>query len=49
MPTTSKKEFKDLKLLTINVKFDKCINSTVFKFTNGNCPYYLNEVFKLRP
>ena len=47
MSTTSNKGFEDLKLLTANIKFDKCIHSIVFKFTHGNCPYYLNEVFEL--
>lgn len=49
MSPTSNKEFKDLFLLTVNIMFDKCIHSTLLKLSNGNCLYYLNEVFKFAP
>ena len=45
MSAISHKEFKDLNWLSVITKFEQCVISSVFKFINGNCPYYLNEVF----
>ena len=30
-------------------RFKQCVISIVFEFINGNCPYYLNEVFEFAP
>ena len=49
MSTISHKEFKDINWLQIINRFEQCIISIVFKFINGNCPYYLNEVFEFAP
>ena len=49
MSAISHKEFKDLNWLPVITRFEKCVISIVFKFINGNCPYYLNEVFKFAP
>ena len=49
MSTISHKEFKDLNWLPVINKFEQCVISIVFRFISGNCPYYLNEVFKLAP
>ena len=43
MSAISHKEFKDLNWLPVITSFEKCVISIVFKFINGNCPYYLNE------
>ena len=43
MSTIFHKEFKDLNWLPVINGFKKCVISIVFKFINGNCPYYLNE------
>ena len=45
----SHKEFKDLNWLSIITRYEQCVTSIVFKFINGNCPYYLNEVFEFAP
>ena len=45
----SHKEFKDLNWLPVITRFEQCVISIVFKFINGNCPYYLNEVFEFAP
>ena len=45
----SHKEFKDLNWLSIITRYEQCVTSIVLKFINGNCPYYLNEVFEFRP
>ena len=47
--TISHKEFKDLNWLPVITRFEQCVISIVFKFINGNCPYYLNEVFEFAP
>ena len=47
--TISHKEFKDLNWLPVITRFEQCVISIVFKFINGNCPYYLNEVFEFVP
>ena len=47
MSTISHKEFKDLNWLQVINRFEQCVISIVFKFINGNCPYYLNEVFRI--
>ena len=49
MSTISHKEFKDLNWLRVINRFEQCVISIVFKFINGNCPYYLNEVFEFAP
>ena len=49
MLTIFHKEFKDLNWLPVINGFKKCVISIVFKFINGNCPYYLNEVFEFAP
>ena len=49
MSTISHKEFKDLNWLPVINRFEQCVISIVFKFINGNCPYYLNEVFEFAP
>ena len=46
LSTISHKEFKDLNWLPVINRFEQCVISIVFKFINGNCPYYLNEVFE---
>ena len=40
------KEFNDLNWLLVINRFEQCVISIVFKFINGNYPYYLNEVFE---
>ena len=47
--TICHKEFKDLHWLQVINRFEQCVISIVFKFINGNCPYYLNEVFEFAP
>ena len=47
--TISHKEFKDLNWLPVFNRFEQCVISIVFKFINGNCPHYLNEVFEFAP
>ena len=49
MSTISHKEFKDLNWLPVITRFEQYVISIVFKFINGNCPYYLNEVFEFAP
>ena len=49
MSTISHKEFKDLNWLPVITRFEQCVISVVFKFINGNCTYYLNEVFEFVP
>ena len=49
MSTISHKEFKVLNWLPVINRFEQCVISIVFKFINGNCPYYLNEVFEFAP
>ena len=44
--TICHKEFKDLNWLQVSARFEQCVISIVFKFINGNGPYYLNEVFE---
>ena len=46
MFTISHKEFKHLNWLPVINRFEQCVISIVF---NGNCPYYLNEVFEFAP
>ena len=46
MSTISHKELKDLNWLPVINRFEPCVISTVFKFINGDCPHYLNEVLK---
>ena len=41
------KELKDLNWLRVINRFEQCVISIVFKFINGNCSYYLNEVFRI--
>ena len=43
MSTISHKEFKDLNWLPVITRFEQCVFLILFKFINGNCPYYLNE------
>ena len=40
--TISHKQFKNLNWLSVITRFEQCVISIVFKFTNGNCLYYLN-------
>ena len=42
-------EFKDLSWLTLNTRFEQYVISILFKFFNGSCQYYLNEVFEFAP
>ena len=49
MSTISHKEFKDLNWLPVFNRLKQCVVSIVFKFINGNCPHYLNEVFEFAP
>ena len=46
MSTISHKEFEDLNWLPVITRFEQCVISVVFKFMNGICLYYLNEVFE---
>ena len=46
MFTICHKEFKDF--LVIN-RLEQCVISIAFKFIDGNCLYYLNEVFEFAP
>ena len=45
----SLKEFKDLNWLPVITRFEQYVISIVFKFINGNCPYYLNQVSEFPP
>ena len=47
--TISHKEFKDLNWPQVINRFEQCVISILFKFINGNCPYYLNDVFEFLP
>ena len=49
MSTVSHKDFEDLNWLPASTRFEQCVISIVFKFINGSCPYYLNEVFEFAP
>ena len=49
MSTISHKEFKDLNWSPVSSRFEQCVISIVFKFINGNCLHYLNEVFEFVP
>ena len=43
------KEFKDSNQFPVSIRFEKCAISIMFKSINGNCLYYLNEVFEFAP
>ena len=43
------KQFKNLTWLSVITRFEQCVISIVFKFINGSCSYYLNEVFEFAP
>ena len=49
MPAISHKEFEDLNWLPGSAWFEQCVISIVFKFIDGSCPYYVNEVFEFVP
>ena len=49
MSTISHKEFKDLNWSPVSSRFEQCVISIVFKFINGNCLHYLNEVLEFVP
>ena len=49
MSIISHKEFNDLKWLPVITRFKQYVISIAFKLINGNCPYYLNEVFEFAP
>ena len=49
MTHISHKEFGTLEWLIVTERFNQCINSTVFKYVNDQCPNYLNEVFQTAP
>ena len=49
MSTVSHKDFEDLNWLPASTRFEQCVISIVFKFINGSCPHYLNEVFEFVP
>ena len=49
MSAISHRGFKDLNRLLVVNRFAHCVVSIVFKFINGNCPHYLNEVFEFAP
>ena len=49
MGTISHKEFQDLNWLPVITRLEQCVISIVFKFINGNCPYYSNEVLEFPP
>ena len=38
-------EFERLNWLPMTYRFKQCVISIVFKYFNGQCPNYLNEVF----
>ena len=40
MSTMSHKEFKGLNWFSVSTWFEQCVISVVFKFINGNCPYF---------
>ena len=42
------KQMYSLLLPVIN-RLEQCVISIVFKFINGNCPYYSNEVLEFPP
>ena len=44
MSTVSHKEFKDLNWLQSLLGLNKVLFRSLFKFVNGSCPHYLNEV-----
>ena len=41
----SHEEFERLNWLPVTYRFKQCVISIVFKYFNGQCPNYLNEVF----
>ena len=41
----SHEEFERLNWLPVTYRFKQCVNSTVFKYFNEQCPNYLNKVF----
>ena len=49
MSTISHKEFHDLNWLPLITRFEQFVISVMFKFINGNCPYYLNGTFEFVP
>ena len=46
MANISYEEFKTLNWLLLSKIIKQCINSIVFKYFNGHCSNYLNEVFE---
>ena len=49
MSTIYHKEFKDLNWFPVINRLEQCFISIAFKFIDGNCLYYLNEVFEFAP
>ena len=49
MSTISHTEFKDFIWLPVINRFEQCVISIVFKFINGNRPFYFNEVLEFAP
>ena len=49
MSTISHKEFHDLNWLPLITRFEQFVISIMFKFINGNCPFYLNGTFEFVP
>ena len=47
MTRISKNEFETLNWLPVKDRFNRSINSIVFKYFTKQCPSYLNEVFEL--
>ena len=45
----SHKEFETVNWLPVTERFNQCINSIAFKYVNGQCSNYLNEVFQTAP
>ena len=43
----SHEEFERLNWLPVAYRFMQCVNAIVFKYFNGHCPNYLNEVFEI--
>ena len=42
----SKKDFEDINWLQIQDRFQQCINSSVYKYFEKRCPFYMENIYK---
>ena len=49
MSHISQKEFETISWLLIKERYNKCVNSVVFKYVDNQCPCYLDKAFMKAP